>query len=157
MEISFTRQGNNNHIISCRRVDGTVTWMQIDSFFVVHDLCHYAVESVLTLKNAFYGMLASGTSITDFELPKDERTFNLTDEAIFTEQIVNLLSIEYSQRQIENFLDILNEVCQKNTDTILVKKIDNFSLQQIRQSVELLMNRWHLLPEGETITLIFEE
>ena len=105
MEISFTRNGINNHIISCRRMDGTVTWMQIDSFFIIHDLCHYAVESILELNNAFYGMLASGTAITDFELPKEKRTFRLTEEAIFTEQIVNLLTIEYSQGPMEDFLD----------------------------------------------------
>ena len=157
MEISFTRNGANNHIISCRRLDGTVTWMQIDSFFIVHDLCHYAVESILELKNAFYGMLASGIAITDFELPKEKRMFNLTAEALLTEQIVNLLTIEYNQGPIENFLETLSKVCKKNKVPVPVKKLDKFYLQQIRQSVELLMNRWQLLPEGETITLIFKE
>lgn len=157
MKISFTRRESKNHIISCQRIDGTVTWMQIDSFFIIHDICHYAVESVLKFKNAFYGILASGTSITDFELPKDERTFNLTEEAIFTEQIVNLLTIEYSQGRMENFLDLLNEVCQKNAVPLVVSPLDQTYLQLIRQSFELLMNRWHLLPEGEAITLIFEE
>ena len=157
MEISFTKNGPNHHIIFCQRMDGTVTWMQIDFFFVVHDLCHYAVESILELNNAFYGMLASGTAISDFELPKEKRTFHLTEEAIYTEQIVNLLTIESKQGPIEFFLNTLNEVCQKTTVPITGKKINKFYLQQIRQYVEILINRWPLLPEGETITLIFEE
>ncbi len=157
MEISFTKKGVNTQIISCRRMDGTVTWKHIDSFFIIHDICHYAVESVLKFKNAFYGMLASGIAIADFELPKEKRTFHLTEEAIYTEQIVNLLTIENNQGPMEDFLDTLNVVCQKNTDPLGVRPLDQTSLQQIQQSVTLLLKRWDLLPEGETITLIFEE
>ena len=157
MEISFTKKGVNTQIISCRRMDGTITWMHIDSFFIIHDICHYAVESALKFKNAFYGMLASGIAIADFEMPKEKRTFHLTEEAIYTEQIVNLLTIEYSQRPMENFLDTLNEICHKMAIPLALTVLDQTKLLQIRLSVELLMKRWDLLPEGETITLIFEE
>lgn len=157
MEISFTRRASKDHIISCKRNDGTVTWMHSDSFFITHDLCHYAVESGLALKKAFYGMLASGTDINDFELPKEKRTFKLTDEAIFTEQMVNLLTIEHSQGRMEDFLDKLNKVCSKDTVLSVLPAIKQEDLESIRQSFEILMNQWHLLPEGKSMTLIFEE
>jgi hypothetical protein len=157
MEISFSKKGIRDNIISCRRMNGTITWMHSDIFFIIHDLCHYAVESELAFKKAFYGMLASGTDINDFELPKEKRTFQLTNEAIFTEQIVNLLTIEYNQGRIEKFLDTLNEVCNKDVIRPLLPEIMQAHLESIRHSFEMLMNQWNLLPEGKTMTLIFKE
>ena len=157
MKISFTKGKSNNHIISCKRDDGTITWMHIDSFFVTHDICHYAVEKGLALQNAFYGMLASGTDINDFELPKAKRTFELTDQAVFTEQIVNLLTIEHSQGRMNNFVDVLNEVCKGNTISLSLSPIVKENLEQIRHSFETLINQWDLLPEEKSMTLIFEK
>ena len=155
MEISFSKKGSGHHIISCKRKNGTVTWMHSDSFFILHDLCHYAVETGLALKKAFYGMLAAGTDINDFELPKEKRTVEFTEEAIWTEQLVNLLTIEYSQGKMEHFINTLNEVCGKN-NIDMPPAINYEKLDQIRHSFKILMNQWHLLPEGETMTLIFE-
>ena len=156
MEISFSRKSNDQSIISCKRKDGTYTWMHSGPFFILHDLCHYAVETGLDLKKAFYGILAAGTDINDFELPKERRTVEFTNEAIWTEQMVNLLAIEYSQGKMENFMDALNEICSK--DNVAMPPAINYEkLDQIRHSFEILMNQWHLLPEGETMTLIFEE
>jgi hypothetical protein len=157
MEISFTKEKNSTNIISCKRKDGTVTWMHSDSFFITHDLCHYAVESVLAFKKGFYGMLASGTDIKDFELPKDKRTFQLTDEAIFTEQVVNLLTIEYNQGRPENFFSILKDACSKDAIPLILPEIMQEDLDEIRYKFDTLMNQWHLLPEDQTMKLIFEE
>lgn len=157
MEISFTKNSGKSHIISCRRNDGTVTWMQNSSFFITHDLCHYAMETKLGLKKAFYGMLAAGTDINDFELPKDQRTFPLTEEAILAEQMVNLLTIEYSQGRIENFVSMLNEICHRDTNLSNLPDIKTETLDEIRNLYNVLMNRWILLPEEETMILKFEE
>ncbi|MEP6700297.1 MAG: hypothetical protein ABJA85_03240 [Bacteroidota bacterium] len=157
MEISFTKNSGKSHIISCRRNDGTVTWMQNSSFFITHDLCHYALETKLGLKKAFYGMLAAGTDINDFELPKDQRTFQLTEEAILAEQMVNLLTIEYSQGRIENFVSMLNEICHRDTNLSKLPDIKTETLDEIRNLYNGLMNQWVLLPEEETMILKFEE
>ncbi|MEO7983725.1 MAG: hypothetical protein ABI688_06565 [Bacteroidota bacterium] len=156
MEICFTRNNNKQHIISCRRNNGTDTWMRSEPFFIVHDLCHYAVESVLSFKHAFYGMLAAGTDINDFELPKEERTFQLSDQAIAAEQIVNLLTIEYSQGRLENFLGTLNEIPGKQA-AMAVSLLKADDLEEIRESFTMLMDQWQLLPDGKTMTLLFEE
>jgi hypothetical protein len=157
MEISFTKNSGKSHIISCRRNNGTVTWMQNSSFFITHDLCHYAMETKLGLKKAFYGMLAAGIDINDFDLPKDQRTFQLTEEALFAEQMVNLLTIEYSQGCIENFSEKLKEILIKDKYVSAPPVIKPEQLDEIRSFYETLMNQWVLLPEGETINLNFAE
>jgi hypothetical protein len=155
MEIRFTKRNGENHIISCKRSDGSETWMQISSFFAVHDLCHYAVETELKIKHAFYGMLDEGINISDFELPKEERTFQLTEEALLAEQMVNLLTIEYNQGRIENFIDELNNLYKQSKNETLSSLINEEQLTAIRNSFESLANQWHGLSEGESIVLKF--
>ncbi len=83
MEIIFTKHANNSNHISCKREDGSTTWMKCTDFFIRHDLMHFALETTFNFKNAFYGMIAGGISISDFNLPKEERTFIISDEADF--------------------------------------------------------------------------
>ena len=85
MEILFSKTASEDHIFSCKRKDGSVTWKHVSAFFMLHDLCHYAVETTLPLKNGFFGMVAAGTDISDFDLPKEQWKFQLTDEAIFAD------------------------------------------------------------------------
>ena len=130
--------------------------MHNSPFFITHDICHYALESVLNLKKAFYGLVATGTDIKEFDLPRDKRTIELTSEAIFAEQMVNLLTIEYSQGYIEHFMVTIQEACNKN-DVPLVKELNEERLREIRALYRQLMGQWNLLPGEKTMTLIFEE
>ena len=113
MEILFTKTGLDEDVLSCKRKDGTVTWTHVSRFFILHDLCHYVVEDSLLLKKAFFGMLANGTDITEFELPKDQRRIELTSEALFAENLVNLLVIDYTQGRMDNLLGIFRETYEE--------------------------------------------
>lgn len=157
MEISFSKKADDKSIIACKRKDGTSTWMHSDPFFILHDICHYAVETVLNLKNSFYGMLASGIDINDFELPKEMRTVEFTPEAIWTEQFVNLLAIEHRQGEVDTFIDTLKEISAKNNIIGIQINLDNSQLNQVRSLSKKLVEDWQLLPVGKTITLNFEE
>ena len=156
MEISFTKRKKNDHIISCKRKDGSVTWMHNSPFFITHDICHYALETTLQLKKGFYGLVAAGTDIKEFDLPREKRTVQLTDESIFAEQMVNLLTIEYSQGIMENFMVTIKEVCAKNGIKTM-PEMNEEQLQEIRNLYRQLMNQWNLLLPEETMNLIFEE
>ncbi len=157
MEIFFTRHENKKHTISCIRNDGTQTWMQCDDFFISHDLMHYAVETSLAYKSAFYGMLAGGVSITDFELPKAQRKFQLTPEAIITEHLVNLLTIEMAQGKLDDFYKVLAESFINNDNTIIPPPLSNHQLETIRDLYSKLIQQWYDLPAGEKMILHFEQ
>src|SRR3954453_411272 len=59
--------------LSCTRADGSITWQrqdgQVARFFPLHDLTHFAVESTLGFRQAFYGLIESGWDISTFAEP----------------------------------------------------------------------------------------
>ena len=157
MEILLTKKENNQNVLSCKRKDGSITWKRITPFFVLHDICHYVVEKTIPLKNAFYGMVAAGTAISDFELTKDNRNFILADEAIYAEQLVNLLAIEYAQGKMENFAELFADICEKELSSSLQVLLNSDKLGEIRKMLKTLMEKWNSLPGRETMILNFEE
>ena len=103
MEICFTKKEDDKHVLSCKRKDGTVTWINADEFFLRHDILHYAVETVLNFKWAFYGMITKGIVITDFDQPKNKRNTDFSNEALLAEHIVNLIMIETREGLFDDF------------------------------------------------------
>ena len=156
MEILFTKSGQEEAVFSCKRKDGTVTWAHVSKFFMLHDLCHYAIETIIPLKKAFLGMLAGGTAITEFELPKDERTFDLTPEALFAEHLVNLVVIDYTQGRMDNLLEVFSATYDR-TGSSLPYSITEEKLENIRIKYASLVEQWISVPERESLKLLFEE
>jgi len=157
MEILLTKSGKKGHVFSCKRKDGTVTWKQVSHFFILHDLCHYAVETGLILKKAFFGMLASGTDISEFDLPKEQRNMVLEPEALFAEQLVNLLTIDYIQGRMENLAEVFATIHEKEGGGIPGRQLTGEKLDEIRKAYSCLILQWEALPEKETMKLLFEE
>ena len=156
MEILFTKTGSGEDVLSCKRKDGSVTWVHVSKFFILHDLCHFAVEKILSLKQAFFGMLANGIDITEFELPKEQRPFELTSEALFAEHLVNLLVIDYTQGKMDNLLEIFRETYD-DTASNLLPLINERKLEDVRKNYAMLIQQWQATPERESLKLIFEE
>jgi hypothetical protein len=157
MEILLIKGASSNeHVLSCKRKDGSITWKHVSPFFIMHDICHYTVETIMPFHEAFFGMIKKGADITEFELPKEERSSSLTSEALLTEHLVNLLVIEYTQGKMDNLLEILRATYEigddKTIDWITEKKIN-----EIRIAYYELMKKWNALPEREIMTLIFED
>ena len=157
MKIIFTKTHKDEHVFSCIRKDSSTTWQHVSPFFMMHDLCHYAVETTLTLKNAFFGMLASGIDITNFDLPKEQRKIQLTDEAIFAEHLVNLLVIDYTQGRMENLIEIFTDVYDVKKDSKLLNHITEEKMDKIRKTYNDLLEQWNLTPVSESLNLMFEE
>jgi len=157
MEILLIKGASGNeHVLSCKRKDGSMTWKHVSPFFIMHDICHYAVETVIPFHEAFFGMIKKGTDITEFELPKEERSIALGAEALLTEHFVNLLVIEYTQGKMDNLLEILKATYEIDDDK-MIDWITEKKLNEIRIAYNGLMKKWNVLPERETMTLIFED
>lgn len=157
MEIRLTKKATGESVLTCKRKDGTETWRHIIRFFAVHDLCHYAVEKTFSLKNAFYGMVAAGINITDFDLPADQRKFQISEEAIFTEHLVILLTIEYTQGKVENFTEIFSAAYRPVSGYDFSLRLTPEKLDEIRNTFSELMLQWNSLPANQSLNLIFEE
>jgi len=68
--IRIKKKSDGSAALSCLRADGSVTWQRQDGqqgrFFPLHDLTHFAVETILGHTRGFYGLVAEGWELTDF-------------------------------------------------------------------------------------------
>ncbi|HYH78473.1 MAG TPA: hypothetical protein VEX86_01705 [Longimicrobium sp.] len=67
--LKFAKTRHGAPVLSVTRRDGTVVWQKQSAFFPVHDLTHYAIETTLGLRQAFWGMMADGWEFGDFGTP----------------------------------------------------------------------------------------
>ena len=157
MQITFIKQKDKKNTISCKRKDGSATWMASDLFYVQHDLMHFAVETKLGYKTAFYGMLAGGIDITDFELPKAQRNFEYTEQAWHAESIVNLLFIQLKQGENSDFQTALNAAYIMNAYPFSAPVVSAIAATEIKNLFQELWLQWNELAYGEALHLLFEE
>ncbi len=142
------------------RADGTSTWQRQErhaAFFAHHDLEHLAVERILGLREAFYGLVAAGWDFEDF-LPPYPRG-PLPAEALWAETIVGLLDVERAQRALD--ASLMN-AAELNAQVALKFDMDGGTppsavteaqLGEIRQLRDELFARWHALPHGDALEL----
>ena len=144
--------------LTCSRADGSTTWQRQEGprarFFVLHDLTHFAVEMVLGCREAFYGLVASGWNITDFE----SRVDRLTGEALRVETLVGLLDMERADgvpRTAEelNAQAALHYRSRDVSDEPPV--VTEAELGEVRRLRNELFSRWASVPFGESLELEF--
>lgn len=139
--------------LTCIRDDGSVTWTYLHREFAIQDLAHYVVETTLGLENAFLGLIAKGYDISDFNQPKAERPFEIPEEALNTEVIVGLLQTDLLESLRGNA-----DRCELLRDygVLLPVKIADAQLETMHQKLQALLQKWHDLQPGESMTLQFK-
>ena len=119
MKLKIRKKKGKPSTVTIIRDDGTSTWSKIHPGLEFHDIGHYAVESELGFRHAFFGLINQGHDIGDFELPRDQRPAelqpsNFHEQAGQSEHIVNLLQVELQNTgeydpefllQLRNILD----------------------------------------------------
>ncbi len=123
-------------------------------------MAHYAVETTLGFKNAFYGLVAKGNNIEDFELPRDKRPEevmpdNLPNEALVTEHLVNLIMTKAQTNDMHfDILTALNAILEeKNLN--FPRNLTKERMNEMWTLFQNLLQQWHMLPRGETMELEF--
>jgi hypothetical protein len=96
LTIRITKRTDGGAVLKCIRADGSEVWQKQQgaqaTFFPLHDLTHFAVESELGIRGAFYGLIADGWSIDD-TTGKGTRGAPPPD-ALFVENVVGTLDVE---------------------------------------------------------------
>ncbi|MCA9257511.1 MAG: hypothetical protein KDA33_17810 [Phycisphaerales bacterium] len=119
-----------------------------------HDLAHYAVETTLGYRQAFYGLLAGGMNIGDFDVAGASTKIELPPEAGATEFIVGLLEMELiGGDPIADFNAELARAMANTRKPTAAPVISDADLATMRERVLALKRQWRALPEGESITL----
>lgn len=156
MKLGLKKAKDGRPTVTFVRADGTSTTGRLGpgDFGVVHDLTHYAVETTLNLRQGFYGLLAEGRNIPDFEVKGTGA--RLPDEAIVAECIVGQLSnIVFGGRKITlaDFNWLVTEAARAQRPGAMAPAIDDVSFRTMRERLAALLDRWRALPPGETLEL----
>ena len=159
LTIELSKSADGAVVLRYVRGDGSVTWQKQGGkpalFFPLHDLTHFAVETVLEARQGFYGLIAAGWDIghTTGKGAKGP----VPDEAMAVEHLVGMLDAERASGAIMSAAE-LNEhaaaYAKKNHFSAKFALTDKI-LERIRSQTADLHSRWIALPVGETMALEF--
>ncbi len=152
LQIELKKVSAERSALTCRRPDGTATWLRVPSFFPLHDLTHFAVESELGLREGFFGLIAAGWNLEDFT--QAGVAARLPVEGLLAENLVG---------NIERLDDDLSETefSAALTDSLTAqglppyRRVAAVELARIRAQRAALIVQWRALPVGETLRLAF--
>lgn len=157
--IRIKKKTDGDAALSCVRANGSVTWQRQEGplarFFPLHDLTHYAVETVLRHRRGFYGLVADGWDFTDFGSPWPKGP--LPRDMDPSEAIVGLLDAERAQGVRLSVSDLLalrgrGPMVAAAIPTTLTEP----DLDAVRARRAELFALWEALPAGETLELPFD-
>ncbi len=154
LRIELERKRDESIVLRCVRPDGTSTWQRragrTAAFFAFHDLTHYAVETVLGLRRAFFGLIADGWDIDDTEGKSARGPIPL--EAGVAEHIVGLLDRDgMGGAALLTAAEVNAHLAQALGGAI--DAITDAQMSDIRARTEALKTQFAALPPGSTLTL----
>jgi hypothetical protein len=157
--IQIKKKTDGSAALSCRRADGSVTWQRQEGaqgrFFPLHDLTHYAVETVLGSARGFYGLVAEGWDLTDFGKPWPRGPLPLG--ALGAELIVGFLDGERAAGEEWSAEEFNTNLATYYAEHAIsgACTISDEQLREIRRKRRELFSRWGALPAGATLELLF--
>jgi hypothetical protein len=158
--IRLKKEPDGAVVQTCTRPDGSSTWQRLpagkSAFFPLHDLTHYAVETVLGHRLGFYGLLAAGWNFHDFDTQWRRERFPA--EADPSELIVGFFDAqrtsndEWSAAQFNEYA--ANFFAQLGATNPPVLTDDQ--LEAVRARLRELLEQWESVPSGEALELNFD-
>ncbi len=138
LRLRFKKKNDGTAVITAVRPDGTSTYH-------IHDFSHYVVESYFGFSRGFYGLLAEGWNIDDFEtgargpIPAD---------AALPERLAGAVSMNVATPHRYSASDINFTVGQD--------AVTESQLSEMERTLANLCSQWRALPPGETLELEIE-
>jgi hypothetical protein len=159
--VRIKKKSDGGAALSCERADGSVTWQRqngrLGAFFPLHDLTHFAVESVLGFRNAFYGLVAQGWDIDRFEQPGAAKT--TPAETLLAELIVGFFDVERATGEPSSAEDFNWKIDTYHDEHGIPRtgfRMTDEQLAAIRAKRDELFGKWQAVPPGETLDLRFQ-
>ena len=148
MRIEIVKQPDGAGVLRCTREDGSVTWQKQSrhaTHFALHDLTHYAVETVLGYRRAFFGLIADGWEVDD--TTGNGRRGALPPEALEVERIVGLFDAERASGSLWSAQEF---------NASLPRPLTDAGIQKVRELRAALLRQWSAIAPGEKVELTFE-
>ena len=148
MLVQLAKRKDGAGVLRCVRDDGSVTWQKQTerhaAYFALHDLTHFAVESVLGYGRGFFGLLREGWDFDDIT-GKGAKGL-LPAEAGEVESIVGQFFVEQTSGArwtAEEFCDFLS------------RKLTDEELARVRHRRSELFADWAAVESGCVLNLKF--
>jgi hypothetical protein len=158
--VRIKKKSGGEAALTCERADGSVTWQpqngQLGNFFPLHDLTHFAVESVLGLDAAFYGLISDGWNISDFASPGVKH--RLPEQALIAELLVGFFDLEQRTGVLGDASDFawkLATYWEEQQMPPATIAITDEQITAIRARCVDLFAAWRAVAPGETLELRF--
>lgn len=155
--IELVKHQDRSVVLRVTRSDGSVDWQKQKAthadFFPLHDLTHYAVESVLAIPDAFFGLVAAGWSIEDTTGKGTRGPLPLN--ALFVEVIVGVLDTERASQMrwtATEFNESLATHMARRASRA-PRLLTDAELALIRKRRAELFEQWREVPLGQTLAL----
>lgn len=148
LRIEITKREDGSGLLRCFRQDGSVTWQKQDrhaAHFALHDLTHFAVETVLRYRRGFFGLIAEGWDLE--ETTGKGKRGPLPAEAAEVEKIVGLFDSERACGQLWT----VNEF-----NTFAPRALSQAEIQNIRTARGDLFGQWSAVQLGKKLELQFD-
>lgn len=156
LRIRFKKLKEGGHSFACERPDGTQTWQRQPNISPLHDLTHYAVETVLGFRLGFYGLVADGWNLSDFGAPWPRG--RIPANADPAELIVGFFDLERTMDQpltAQDFNESKTSYYLQHVGRDADWELTEPQLAEIRARMEQLFIRWRSLGIDETLELPF--
>jgi hypothetical protein len=159
LTIRLSRRRDGAVVFELVRADGSRTWQKrtgpTAEFFAVHDLTHYAVETVLGYARGFYGLVAEGWDLDDFGHPWPRGP--LPDDALPVEVIVGCLDTQRGAGAPLTAADCNASAAAyfANAGRPSPVNLTDEELSRVQERVSNLAWRWHALSPGNSLELGF--
>ena len=148
LRIGLAKKADGSGVLRCCREDGSVTWHKQTArhaaHFTLHDLTHWAVETVLGYKHGFFGLIADGWEMDD-TTGKGTRGA-LPSEAIEVERVVGLFDTERGSGTVWT-VDEFN--------TFAPRPLSEEQIRNIKARRAELFREWFALAPGGSPELTF--
>ncbi len=128
--------------------------MEADAFMVAHDLTHFVLETQLNFTEGFYGLLAKGIDITDFEKKQKINPAVIPAAGIRAEILVGLLLTEKNDGvPMHDFNAQYGEIQEKFE--LSKESLEEDALALLRIGIEEMMGDWKNIAVGKCLVLNF--
>jgi hypothetical protein len=161
MLVEIAKRTDGGAVLRCARADGTVSWQRQTGpsagFFPLHDLTHYAVETILGVRDGFFGLVAQGWDIED-TTGKGARG-SLPPDAVVVEHLVGFLDVERATAAEWSAADYAEQLASAGVvlSPPMRRVLTDDALARIRELRRDLFARWMGVSAGETLQLAFGE
>jgi hypothetical protein len=148
LKIQIVKQADGSGVLRCIREDGSATWQKQTkhaAHFALHDLTHYAVETVFGYRQGFFGLVAGGWDLEDVT-GKGTRG-PIPPEANEVERIVGLFDAERGSGTMWTVADF-NEFAPR--------MLTESEIQRVRATRAELFRQWFEVSPGQHIELTLE-